>query len=75
MDSVVPFLPAAEEYGAQIDRPEAIVDFFEPHRFGFERVTEEERLAVEFHPATGRDAAHFEMAGILDRRQGFRIGT
>lgn len=34
IDLVIGFIPAPEEHGAQIDGPDPVVDFFEPHGLG-----------------------------------------
>ena len=72
-DDVVPFVDAAEQHLAEVDRPDAVGDLFEADGMLLERVRDEEQALLEVDGAGIGDAFHDELPGVLERRQGARV--
>jgi len=69
----VAFVDAREQNGAQVDRPDPVIDFLEPDVVRLERVGDEEELVLEpKRPGMGH-ALHEEVARIRERWKFFRI--
>lgn len=70
-DDHVPFVDFGEQDGPEVDRPDAVVGFFQADVVLFERVGDEEQLVFEPERARVRNALDQEVAGVLERRQAF----
>jgi hypothetical protein len=68
----MPVVVSSEGDGGKVQRPEAIVDFFEADLFAGERFAEKQSSAAPRDLADAGDATDFEMSWIDDRRQSTR---
>ena len=75
-DDVVAFVDAPKEHVAEVNRPDAVVDFLQPHGMLFERVGQEEQALLEADGPGIGDPLDDEVSGIFHRRQraGVRAG-
>ena len=70
---IVPFIQACEQDRAEVDGPDAVIDFFQPDVVGVERIGANQQPALEVNGAGIGDALHEEVRGILEGRQLRRI--
>ena len=73
-DDVVAFVDASEQDLAEVNGPDAIVDFLEADGMLLQRIGEEEQPFLQTDGARVRHALDQEVAGILDGRQRARVG-
>ncbi len=63
------FVKSAEFEMAEVDGPEAIIDFFEGNVFAGEDLTDVDPAASPADAAVGADATDFEVIGVFQRWQ------
>lgn len=67
-DDEVSLVEASEKDGAEVDRPDAVVDLLEADVVLLERIGDEEQSLLEPKGPGAGDEADLEVAGILDGR-------
>ena len=73
-DLAEPFVKPAELPGSKVEVPLAVVDLFEADEFPGEDETHIDPAVLPADAAIGADEPDLEMAGVLEGRQGARIG-
>ena len=69
LDLAVVFMKPAQRNHAEVDRPEPIVDLFEPNVFVDQEVTDGDAVRVPADPAIRTDFADFEVRRVFQQRQ------
>jgi len=69
----IPFIESCEQHLAEVNRPDPIVDLFEPDVVGVERGGEIQQAGLEADRAGIRHALHQKVARVFERRQLRRI--
>ena len=75
MDDTIAFIEAREQDGAEVNRPDAIVDFFEADMVRVEGGGEVQQSGLKADCARIGHALHQEVARVFERRQLRRIGA
>jgi len=74
-NDVIALIQCGNEYGVEVDRPDAVIGFLKSDVLVDERVGDVEKLIVEAERATGCNLLYDEVTGVLENRKPRRIGA